>query len=97
MTILRKKATHRRAGLNIPVSRKAQAIKQSGYSICNAIHTSKVAHGLHENGIGHDCTSRELQRSTLLRALKSLSARGLNTFEGAAADSPQLSLPPGGM
>ena len=57
---------------------------------CTSDHISKICRELVDNGLGLANTISETQCSTLLKVLKYLGSRGLNTYEGTAAGYARL-------
>lgn len=78
-----------RAGSNV-AGREAKATGQNKTFKCSTHHISRLVRELYENNVGLRSTSADTQGLTLLRALKYLGERGLNTYEGTAAGYARL-------
>lgn len=85
----RKNKARGRAGSNV-AGREAKATGQNNTFKCSTNHISKLVRELYENQVGLRSTSADTQGPTLLRALKYLGERGLNTYEGTAAGYARL-------
>lgn len=72
------------------VAGREAATEQNGLFECSARHISSLVDELRINGLGLGSTSAETQCATLLKVLKYLGARGLNTYEGTAAGFARL-------
>jgi hypothetical protein len=78
-----------RAGSNV-AGREAKATGQNKTFKCSMHHISKLVRELYANSVGLRSTSTDSQGAMLLRVLKYLGERGLNTYEGTAAGYARL-------